>query len=208
MDSEISSTTWLRALGLVAILVFLVTAFTPLPNLAAQRLAVRPQVEAADAIVVLGGRLRADGTLDASSLRRAVTGIVLQRRGLAPLLVFSGVTSASGPGEPEQRAALARALSVPAEQVLPVPGAHTTREESLQVGSLLRARGVRRILLVSDSQHLRRARPVFERAGVRVLAAPADEITADDRGPGGRLAVARWIAREALARLYYWLTGA
>ena len=197
----------LSAVGLLGVILYLAAAFTPLPSLLARRLAVPPEIGPTDAIVVLGSDLRPDGTLDGPSLRRAVAGIVLQRRGLAPLLVFSGVTPAEGPAEAEVRADLARTLGVPDDRIVAVLGARNTREEAVRVGALLRARGARQILLVSDSQHLVRARPLFEQAGVRVLAVPADEQMTEEHVPGGRVILALRVVRESLARLYYRLAG-
>ena len=44
-----------QAAGLMVVLLFLAVAFTPLPNLLARRLMIPSRIEAAEAIVVLGG---------------------------------------------------------------------------------------------------------------------------------------------------------
>src|SRR6516225_5243286 len=81
--------TALRWIGVTVTLAMIVSAFTPLWNAAGRRLAVKPVLEPADAIVVLGGGVRG-GELGAESLRRTIYGIELYKRGLAPILVFSG----------------------------------------------------------------------------------------------------------------------
>jgi uncharacterized SAM-binding protein YcdF (DUF218 family) len=164
-------------------------------------------VEPADAVVVLGGDFTAEGQLGPSSLRRLVHGIVLHRSKLAPLLVLSGQTRRHGASEPEVRARLARDLGVAPEAIVLVLGANTTREEATRVAAELQPRGVHRILLVTDPLHLARARGVFTRAGLEVLAAPTPDPELDARGPLARLALSRAFAMEILAWGYYRLAG-
>ena len=97
----------LKLLGLAGIVIFLVSAFTPLPNILSRWTGSQAQLEPAEAIVVLGGEVQPGGVLGNSSLRRAIYGIVLYRRGLAPLLVFLGQAPAEGHTEPAIRAELA-----------------------------------------------------------------------------------------------------
>jgi uncharacterized SAM-binding protein YcdF (DUF218 family) len=85
--------------------------------------------------------------------------------------------------------------------------ARTTREEAVRLGELLRSKGVRRILLVTDSQHLPRAEALFERAGYEVSSAPADDFSSVAVEAEERLRLMRRIAQEILARLYYRLAG-
>ncbi len=198
-----------RTIGLVGLLLFGVCAFTPLPNLVALRQRGGARLDRSDAIVVLGAEgVGGNTTLASASLRRAVQGIVLHRQGLAPLLVLLGSAAPMSRSEAEVRGELARQLGVPADAILMEAGARTTRQEAERLRSLLRPRGVRRILLVTESQHLVRAREVFERAGFEVLPAPADDMVLllSDK-PEDRLQLSRWIAQEFLARVYYRLAG-
>jgi uncharacterized SAM-binding protein YcdF (DUF218 family) len=178
-----------------------------LPNVLDARL--RPPVELgpADAIVVLGAGLAPDGSLDGNSERRTVRGIVLYRRHLAPVIVFGGPTYGMPVSEAELRARLARLLGVPADAIITDPEPRTTNEEAARLGPLLRARGARRVLLVTDGAHMARAEALFERQGLTVLPAPADPWRGRGRRPEDRLGVARFVVREAVARLYYHLAG-
>ncbi len=196
-----------RLLGLTGVALFFTSAFTPLPNILARWLSIPPRLERAEAIIVLGGELQPDGTLSNSSLPRALHGIVLHRKGLAPLLVFLGSDRAEGLVEAEVRAGLARQLGISAEAILTEAGARTTREEAVRVEVLLRPMGVRRILLVTDSQHMARARGLFERAGFAVLAAPADDFSNAADKPDERLRLMRRILEELLAQIYYRVAG-
>jgi len=198
-----------RTLGIIGVLGFLIAAFTPFVNVLARWQATPGQLEPAEAIVVLGadsaGR---DGTLGTTSLRRVIHGIVLHRRGLAPLLVLSGHASPEGRSEAEARADLARVLGVSSDGILTESGARTTREEAERIRELLRPHAVRRILLVTDSPHMMRARGVFERAGFEVLPAPADDSPLlVSRAPEDRLQVLRRILQAYAARFYYRVAG-
>lgn len=195
-----------RALGLAGLALLLACAFTPLAPAIAGWLGSAPRIEPAEAIVVLGADVLPDGSLGGASLRRTIHGIRLYRRGLAPILIFSGSPARQGrPAEPAVRAALAEELGIGAPVVLTMT-AWTTQEEAAHAAALLRPRGVRRILLVTESQHLVRAVGVFERAGFEVLPAPADG-TPGAGHPEARLELTREILEELLARLLYRLRG-
>lgn len=194
----------LRLLGAAALLAFLAVAFTPLAGTLAHRLVEPAALGPADAIIVLGAGLGADGQLSERSLGRFVHGVRLYRRGLAPVLVFTGGPAARGRPEAEVRAALARELGVPATDIIVVAAARTTREEALRVKDDLGARGVSRILLVTDGSHMERARALFRRAGFTAQAAPLTEAATS---PEDRLDLMRRVLQEVVARAYYRLAG-
>lgn len=198
-----------QGLGAAGVGFLLASAFTPLPTVLGRALGGdSPQLEPAEAIVVLGTELRPDGTLTNTSLRRTIHGILLFRQGLAPILVFLGPPRAGGGrAEAEVRAELARELGVAREAVLTDAQAWTTREEAERVWALLGPRSLRRILLVTEAQHIPRARAVFERAGFTVLAAPADGLGIIGPDPEARLRLMRDVLEEWLARLYYRAAG-
>lgn len=196
-----------RTLGGVGCALFLVTAFTPLPNLLAGWLVSPPRLAPAEAIVVLGAGVSPQGHLSEPSLQRAIHGMLLQRRGLAPLLVFFGAAGDGGAPEAAVRAALAHELGFSPETILTEARARTTREEAARLATLLQPRGIRRILLVTHALHMPRARVVFERAGFEVLAAPADEGGIHASTPEDRLALMRTLLEELFGRLYYRVAG-
>ncbi len=76
-----------------------------------------------------------------------------------------------------------------------------------RIARRLEPRAVRRILLVTDSEHLTRAVPLFQRVGLEVLPAPADSISAATNSPEERLQLLRRLSQELMARLYYRLAG-
>jgi uncharacterized SAM-binding protein YcdF (DUF218 family) len=192
-----------RVTGALAVLGFFVAAFTSASNEAAWRLAPAADVGPADAIVVLGAYAYADGTLSDSSLRRAVAGIRFYRQGLAPRLVLLGVFV-----EADARARLATELGVPPGAILTERFQPTTRAEAARVAQVLESgRRARTVLLVTDALHMRRARLLFERAGLSVRAAPTDAATLWATTPEARLRLTRVLAQEVISLLYHRLFG-
>lgn len=195
--------TLLRMLGLFVLLGFAACALTPLPNLAAGWLAGETTALAAGAIVVLGADARGDGTLGNSSLRRTVVALQQYRLGMAPIVVFTGASRASAVSEAMLRQQLARQLLVPADAIITDDRPQTTREEAQTVKTLLTPRGVRAIVLVTDSLHIRRAREAFEREGFEVGAVAADSIALGSSSPEDRLGLTRAVVQQTLALLVY-----
>jgi uncharacterized SAM-binding protein YcdF (DUF218 family) len=192
----------LRYVGVLALLLFVVAAFTPLANLLNIRMAGIAQLEPSDAIVVLGrGGADSDGVLTNRSLRRVLHGIELYKHALAPFLVLSGSTA-----EMNARLALARGLAVPESAILTAGVGFTTRDEAAQVSRLLLPAGRRHILLVADPIDMPRSRALFERAGFTVLAAPTP--AGGPSSPESRLSLTRDVATELLAWAYHRLASA
>jgi uncharacterized SAM-binding protein YcdF (DUF218 family) len=202
----------LRVLGLLWLLVLGLSAFTGLAGALAAWMGGPARLEPAQAIVVLArGGLDAEGILSAPSARRAIHGIALYRRGLAPALVFSGGEPEPGAGgwppagEAAARAELARRAGIPADAVWLAAGGRTTRGEAGEVHRLLEPRGIQRILLVADPVDMTRTRATFERAGFVVLPSPTP--AADPGAPEARLALLRDVVIEVVGLVYYRLAG-
>jgi uncharacterized SAM-binding protein YcdF (DUF218 family) len=136
-----------------------------------------------------------------------VHGIRLYQQGLAPVLVLHGPVDGSSGRESTVRAELARDLGVPAAAIIAADG-RTTREEAEESWRLLSAQGRVRVLLVTGSHHMWRARALFERRGFEVRPAPVDEVPAAGERPEVRLGIARSLLQEGMARLVYRLAGA
>ena len=193
-----------RATGAAALALLGLLAFTPLAGALAGGAARSADPRPADAIVVLGSGVMPEGELADGSLRRTVHGVRLFHRGLAPRLVLLGPRY-RGVVEAEVRAAYARDLGVPPDAIVVEAGGTSTRDEAMRITSRLRPRS---IVLVTGMHHMPRARRVFERAGMRVEAAPVLEESALSPRPQARLGLARALGQEMLARAYYRLAGA
>ena len=199
---------FLKLLGALVMLVFALGAFSPLANLVAALVAVPADGGKADAIVVLGGGAEwPHGELSSTALHRTIQGIRLYRKGLAPLLVFSGGQGKAHPSPSAVRRALALICAVPSEAIITDEGATTTRDEALRVADVLRPRGATSILLVTDPYHMVRARRLFERAGFAVRPVPANDLPDPAETPETRLALLSRAMQEILAIAYYRIAG-
>ena len=192
-----------RALGAAWLAALLAAGYTPLASLWCERSLPPERLTPSDAIVVLGSGVDAEGTLTGSSQRKALSGIELQGRGLAPLLVFVGREGR----EADARALLAHRLGVPPDAILTGSGARTTRDEADLAAALLRARGARRVLLVTGGLHMRRAAGLFAREGFEVAPAPVPDTDCRETNPEHRVTLTLMLLRESAALAYYRLAG-
>jgi uncharacterized SAM-binding protein YcdF (DUF218 family) len=198
---------FIRGLGIVTVVAFLLVCFTPLPNMLNRWTGVSAQLQPAAAIVVLGGGMEGAGVLSTSSLHRAVHGITLFQRGFAPLLALSGPASQPpGRGEAEVRAELARLFGVSPAAIVTETTARTTRAEAACMAALLQPKGVSKILLVTGYAHMARSRRLFEKVGFSVQPAPVDDLLEASK-PEARWGLMRPLAQEFLARIYYRVAG-
>jgi uncharacterized SAM-binding protein YcdF (DUF218 family) len=144
--------------------------------------------EPLDAIVVLGAPLRSDGGLTSALQDRVDAAAALYRRGGGRIVVVTGGTTHGAPRA--EAAAMAEALAphVPRDALLVEDAALTTAENARFTAAMLAPLGARRVWLVTQPFHTRRAAYLFARAGLEPRAWPA-------RG----VAKLRWVAREYAA---------
>jgi uncharacterized SAM-binding protein YcdF (DUF218 family) len=179
----------IAASGLAALAVLSTTAgarlfVAPLERLTAPLQA--PERTGAQAIVVLAaGWVRHAPEYDNLDIPDYITlarlryAAHLQRRTGLPILVSGGNGSSGVDPAPEDRgytkadgmaAALRADFGVPVKWV--EGRSRDTGENAAFSAALLRADGVKRVLLVTDAMHMPRARTAFERAGLDVVSAP------------------------------------
>ena len=129
------------------------------------------QARAVDAIVVLGAA-QYDGRPSPQLAARLDHVIVLWKRGLAPLVITTGgKRSGDRFTEAQASANYLAARGVPAAVIEQVIG-DTSYGELVAARDLLRSRGVRRVLLVSDPYHSLRVRLVSEELGLVAYVSP------------------------------------
>ncbi|MCS3803663.1 uncharacterized SAM-binding protein YcdF (DUF218 family) [Chromobacterium alkanivorans] len=174
------------------------------------------QLGRVEAIVVLsGGKKPAPeyGRMEpaADSLARLRYAARLARQSGKPMLLTGGAPM----GGEAEAATMARVLR---EDYGIVPRwvetrSNTTLENARYSAELLRSAGIKRIALVSQGWHLRRALPFFERQGLEVTAAPTAFIRYDGGGvawwlPSGRaMQECHAALREWLGMLFYRMKG-
>jgi uncharacterized SAM-binding protein YcdF (DUF218 family) len=134
----------------------------------------------ADAAVVLGAAVW--GTEVSPVFRERINhGIDLYRKGRVRKLIFTG--GRGNGGEPTESAAARRyamRAGVPASDILIEEESHNTYENILHAKRLADARGVRRVLIVSDPLHMKRA--VAMASDVGLVAEPSPTPSTRYRG--------------------------
>lgn len=174
------------------------------------RTGLADRAQQADAIVVLGARVSADGAPGPDLSVRTQHAVDLYRQGLAPYLICTGGYQ----GDRFSAAAVARDLAVsmgvdPA-RILLAEGAMTTREDAASAWNLMAARGWQTAIVVSHPLHLERARLLFEAEGINVYPSPTNtQLKAIPWGTRAWLTAREtvgivWIGLEALGVRYEW----
>lgn len=138
----------------------------------ARRGRARPDRDARfDAIVVLGCRVRPDGSASPSLKRRVELGCALLRAGHAPRLVITGGRVGSSVTEAAAaRAHVAAHALAPVDALVLEEAATSTRTNATCTRALL---GDASVLVVTDDWHVTRARMLFGRSFSRVACAGA-----------------------------------
>ena len=173
----------------------------------------------ADAVLVLSGMLRGFETQDGYVTEwgdpdRFLVGLQLVKLGKADRLIFTRgqMPWSDSPPEGEMLKQKALEMGISSDQILLTSIASNTAEESLAVKELMAEHGLTKIILVTSSFHLPRAKLLFDKAGVDTYPYPTDfkaasrDVTwlhfipsADafsDTSNG---------IREYIGRFYYWL---
>ena len=137
--------------------------------------ALERAVEPADCIIVLGARVRPDGTLSDSLRYRCESALAAWREELAPALIVCG---AQGGDEPMPEAIAMRdwlmAQGVPEEAIL-VEGASFNTEQNLDnARALMDERGWKSAIVVTSEYHLQRALWLARDAGIDACGIPAE----------------------------------
>lgn len=187
---------------------FLLVNYSPVAEYLAMPLLVRPDVDRADVIVILGGGLYPNSSLMPASLERTLYGMELYRRGLAPRVIFSGgIAGEATRPEGEVMAEFARRWAVPADAIVVEATSRTTYEEAVETAKVLRELGLRQALLVTDPTHMYRSQLAFQRQGVQVLPAPVRTREALRNSAGGRLRLFYESLHEYGGLVYYKIRG-
>jgi len=133
---------------------------------------------------VLGGgtevrpRLPVTSWPGASSIHRIAEGVRLHQALPDTRIVFSGYNSRGTMTSAAAGAALAKALGVPAGKIVIEERPRTTGEEAARMRQVV---GTERFLLVTSALHMPRAMMLFQRAGLRPIAAPTGHRSAVER---------------------------
>lgn len=159
--------------GGTLILTLLFIAYSPVLPPLVRSLVRKDVLQPVEAVVVLSSDIRKNGDLTTAAQGRLLRGYELVHQGMGKRLIVTRLQPPKLPYLPTvQRQMDMLGLSFPVEEVGPVTNTH---DEALIIGKLAKERGWSRVILVSDSTHMRRASAVFRKAGVDVLCAPCAE---------------------------------
>lgn len=128
----------------------------------------RPPVDGYDVALVLGARLRDDGTPSPALVRRVEHGAELLKAGAVGHLLMSGGPTSPGGTEAAVMRDLALAAGAGGELITLERRAQNTIQNALFCRALLRRHNWRRVLVVTDAFHVPRSRYIFARLGLAV----------------------------------------
>jgi uncharacterized SAM-binding protein YcdF (DUF218 family) len=111
------------------------------------------------------------------------------------------------PSEATVRRRLAETRGIDPGAIMTEEGGLNTRGEAQVSGDRLASMGVDSVLLVTETQHLIRAKPLFDNAGFEVFPVPANDYSLEPGSPGARIEMMMRILQEQLARIYYRAAG-
>ncbi|MGQ9589751.1 MAG: YdcF family protein [Planctomycetota bacterium] len=156
--------------------------------------------EPADAAVVFGARVLADGRPSAVLRERIETAVELHREGYVPRLLMTGGVDAAGMSEPVAMRRYAIELGVPPESIIIDEEGANTMASAARCRELAREYGFEEVLAVTQYFHCARVKMVFEREGVRCRTVPARTL-----GSGGRRLARElfFVFRELIAFPFY-----
>jgi uncharacterized SAM-binding protein YcdF (DUF218 family) len=175
------------------------------------------QVPSADAVLVLSGMLNGFESeygyvTDWHDPDRFFVGIQLLQEGKAEKLIFTRgqYPWSKAPPEGELLKQKALEMGISEEQILLTSLVSNTEQESLAVSDLMQRYGLTKIILVTSSFHLPRAKLLFDKAGVKTHPYPTDFKAAgndldwlDFVPSADAFASASFAIREFIGRAYY-----
>lgn len=175
---------WL--LASVATLVLLVVTTTPVMRPAVAALLARDahaDAAGADAVFVMSSAVTDDGLLAGQGPERLLHGLALVRASGLPLVVSTVRRGPSGVSSLDDQRALAGLAGVDRLTVFDSVG--STRDEAVRLAATARARGWRRVAVVTSPLHARRACATVARTGlaVRCVPSPSRELGLDGPTP-------------------------
>jgi uncharacterized SAM-binding protein YcdF (DUF218 family) len=194
--------------GGIACAGILVVSYTPFITPAVRGLVRADPLEPVEAVVVLSSSIQKDGDLDTPAQERVLHGYELLRQGYGRRLVLTQLSPPRKSYVPAVRRQMKQlGLDYEIDEAGPVAN---TRDEAVAVSRLAQVRGWRRVILVSEPTHMRRAAATFKKAGLTVLCSPCTERGYDlssPEAPPERLAAFRDWLYEVIGYQMYRLRG-
>ncbi len=136
------------------------------------RLGRQDHARRADAIVVLGARVQADGQPGPDLTSRTEHAVALWRQGYAPQIICSGGFKNERLSAAAVCKRFAMALGVPGGRIMLADGTQNTVEDTRAAADVMLANGWRSAIVVSHPLHVYRAAWFLREAGVEAVTSP------------------------------------
>lgn len=133
----------------------------------------KPQNVEADVIVVLGGGSYNTGVLTDDSLKRLLTGFVLQKKLNIPIILSGGSAITNLP-EAEVMKAVLIELGVDKSKILTDVNSRDTIGNAFFTKKICQTYGFKKVLLITSAYHMPRSVLTFKNAGLDIIPYPTD----------------------------------
>ena len=192
------------ALSLLLYLAFWTVTSTPIICGPVHRWVEADPLTKCDAVVPLSSDVMRNGKLNDNGEFRTLRALELAHAGWASEVVLTaGPSSMPSPRSDVAGQMAAFGIDMPLDVVGPIENTH---DEALAVARLARTRHWKRILVVTNALHTRRAAAVFRKTGLEIVVEPCVErrFDIDDLSPGAdRIeAFSSWIREVVGYRVY------
>ncbi len=185
-------------------LLWIAVAYGPVSRMLLSGLVRSDALRPADAVLVLGTRMQADGDPTSAQLSRLLRGLEIVEDGLAPRLIITELPPPYAAQRPFVESLLARFK--PEVEMVDLGPTFNTHDEAVMTAEYLKKRGLKRIIVTTSPTHTYRGAALLEAQGLEVMSAPARETRFDletlDR-PEERLQAFGAIIHEHLGILVY-----
>lgn len=126
-----------------------------------------------DVIVVLGGGSYNTGVLTDDSLKRLLTGFVLQKRLNTPIILSGGSAITNLPESEVMKTVLIE-LGVDKSKIYTDTNSRDTLGNAVFTKKICQANGFKKVILVTSAYHMPRSVLTFKQAGIDVIPYPTD----------------------------------
>ncbi|MCX7738345.1 MAG: YdcF family protein [Hydrogenothermaceae bacterium] len=128
----------------------------------------RPKQLTGDVIVVLGGGSYNTGVLTDDSLKRLLTGFILQKQLNIPIILSGGSAIINLPESEVMKSVLIE-LGVDRSQIFTDVSSRDTLGNAFFTKKICQSKGFRRVILVTSAYHMPRSILTFKQAGIEVI---------------------------------------
>ncbi|MFA5069746.1 MAG: YdcF family protein [Patescibacteria group bacterium] len=194
--------------GSFLIILFLAIEITPFNDLLAQPLVKKDGRQKSDVIIVLGGGIKKDGTLNKQTQERVKMGVVLSQEEYAPYLLLAG-GQAKNRLWTESDIMTGYALSIGADplKILKESASKNTYENAVNSLAIMANRGDKNALVVTSPYHTKRACAIFEKLTAEIYCQPVNKSLLFRQGPWDKIIYFKQMIREYGAIILFKIKG-